>query len=219
MYKFTKDKEMKELKELFEKGMINKFKSSENIWHNIELFDTKQIFVDDTRKIVDVVNVVISGFWCFNSKAINWEETAKLVKSDVDKEEKMEKILVRSWEDLKNVKGKMEVEQKGDFMNVCYYLFSLKTFKSKNGLEKMIKALNALGGNFEYQEVEVIDTYEKWEEFQKDINKEGLIYSRESKVFVKVKILSMGYITSSKHQTIEEIEKQFNVDLQILRGE
>ena len=227
MYVFTKGHEMEELKELFEKGRILNFivtdKLAKNKNRNIEKFS-------------DRFPVCMVGY-SYDREHIDWEETAKLVKSDVDvigerlingmceaamkcsikvsdfnKEEKMEKVVVRSWEELsKNVY--IDVASENKILKYLSYK-NKRFFFYEDQIKIALDILNALGGNFEYQEVEVIDSYEKWEEFQEKLSENAIFYDRSEKNFISLDTSGINLRGIIK---TEEIEKQFNVDLQILK--
>ena len=199
MYKFTPGKEMEELKELFEKGRIEKVHLKK--WCSEGKINK---FVFDNF-IKNKLHVFAGGVFSSRTQ-IHWEKTAKLVK-----EEKMEKVLVKSWEDLSDISGLIctQALEKENLMFIDYKNKSMLLYKDQ--LISGVDILNALGGNFEYQVVEVIDSYERLFEF---MGKNELTYRHWNDRFYKYNGLE-----KTKIFYVEEIEKHFNVDLQILRGE
>ena len=224
MYVFTKGKEMEELKELFENGKINFVYSKE--WGKSNIF----IFVADNF-IDKKIHVFADGEFLCDTE-IDWEETAKLVKSDVDvigerlikglheaaikcgmkvsdfnKEVKVEKVVINKFEDLEAGVGNVIC----GFWNVdgMYCVHTARVIFNTADIEEAVKVLNALGGNFEYQEVEVIDSYDKLFEF---MGKNELTYRHWNNRSYKYNGLE-----KTKVFYVEEIEEYFNVDLQILK--
>ena len=128
---------------------------------------------------------------------------------------KKDKIIVRNWVDLNRY-------VRGDKLNQNYELkFNnvLLTFVFLD-LEKAVKVLNVLGGNFEYVEVEVIDTLEKWEEFQEKICRFSYVYDRVLGVFIEMRADNddgnfVDIIDGDV--TVKKIEEKYNVDLKILK--
>ena len=136
---------------------------------------------------------------------IDWEKTLELVKDD-----KMEKVIVRSWEDLK-VDGEFIHCINSEFCEKPR-IYLKELYFQTNKLEDAVKVLNALGGNFEYKQVEVIDSLEKWEEFQKIVSKEVIFYNRIDKKFQE-----FDYMQLSNTYSTKEIEQKCNVYLKILK--
>lgn len=170
--------------------------------------------VGDCMNLGCVVIKFDNGYECKFKK-----DDLKLVEEK--KEEKMKKIVVRGWEDLYNFFGKNEMYgttiSQIEVMTVKYagFNFTFENHGNEDEIEKTIKVLNALGGNFEYKPVEVIDTLEKWEEFQKLISNDGYIFDRYFLMFQK-----FDKMKGSLHvgQTTKEVvEKEYNVDLKILK--
>ena len=206
MYKFTPGKEMEELKELFEKGMIEGVITKEGLMY--PSFSVEFSHNDILGKILVLSSVLI------NLKNIDWEETAKLVK-----EEKMEKVVINKFENLEANVGNVIC---GFWdVNGTYCVHTAGVIFNAADIEEAVKILNALGGNFEYQEVEVIDSYEKFHNFLKRLysyvdDRFFYTFNYEDKNFLQFGCTHHNLLKTFK---IQEIEKQFNVDLQILRGE
>ena len=119
----------------------------------------------------------------------------------------MEKIIVRGLRELRKYRaGKVS-----DFLNYNG-LIILASCK----VELIVKAFNSVGGNFEYKPVEVIDTLKKWEEFQKMISSDGILYDRDNNDFVDISSDKTESGDWYQIQT-EKIESKYNVDLQILK--
>lgn len=205
MYKFTPGKEMEELY---------------RFWLNDMILEVVGINPGEIEEFIfipgDMFVKLKNGDVCYCCD-IDWKKTAKLVKED-----NMEKFVVRNWEDMltkkvwkingysnynciksKERKDSYTIRFKGKMFNV--YETHIKT---------AIEILNALGGNFEYKEAEVIDTYEKWEEFQYKLSKENIYYDRSEKEFMCFDD-RMNLICEDC--SCEHIEQKYNVDLQILK--
>ena len=240
MYKFTPGKEMEELKELWRKNKIKKVLSKGGILvQNIIEFDDQLKYI---KYIID------NHFHYVGDFEIDWEETAKLVKSDVDvigeqfkgfheaamkcsmkvsdfnKGEKMEKVVINNYEEFKeNVRNKYGKANKvGDMIyfenDKTFELFLDDFTKFEFGcccnLKEGIKVFNKnFNENFEYQEVEVIDSSEKWEKFQEKLSSLDWYFNR-----IKRNFFTVYKDKVNKSCDIEEIEKEFNVDLQIING-
>ena len=117
----------------------------------------------------------------------------------------MEKTIVKSWEDLEKY-----IIHKDEYRyTLCWNFIDIEI--RKTDLESAVKILNALGKKLEYKEIEVIDTLEKWEEFQYILAKKSIYYNRVSKIFFRIeedKCIE-GY-------GIERIEEKYNINLKIL---
>ena len=199
MFKFIEGIEIAQLKILKHEGKIEYvyYKSSEGI-------NKRRILGFEVLEDEEGVLLQLSATKVLCSKfSIDWEETAKLIKED-----KMEKIEVRSWEDLeryvicKDVAITEKKEQRRYYRGCVFKV---------NSLENCVKIFNSLGGNFKYIEIEVIDTLEKWEIFQERIALGNVYYDRTQKNFI---------ILSDKNHFstgIRDIEEEYNVDLKILK--
>lgn len=138
---------------------------------------------------------------CTFGGCILLEENGSYKKEEI-KEEKMEKIVVRSWKDFDNyrvVEGKS-----GAVVSVSFKQIFLETNKTRIG--EAVKMFNAIGGNFEYKPVEVIDTFPK---FRKFLNGVKIAY-RPSEINEFYSIILNEFFNK------ETLEKMFDVDLKIL---
>jgi hypothetical protein len=127
-------------------------------------------------------------------------------------EEVKHKTEVKNWSDLYGLKndkpGTTIFSYKG--VNIDFDKYSMES------LEKAVKVINSLGGNYEFIKKEVIDTLEDWEKFQSEICETGLIYNRTYKKFTA--IVEENYrVKEIEIITIDDIEKKYNVELKILK--
>ena len=121
------------------------------------------------------------------------------------KEEKVEKIVVRGWEDLdKYVKVNLGVMRTFRLSDVEFTVLG-------GQIEKAVKILNVLGGNFEYKKVDVIDNYDKFREF---LDKSKLaMWAEEGKFWFSESTDK----AECKDYTVDSLQYEFNVDLKILK--
>ena len=121
---------------------------------------------------------------------------------------KTETIVVKDWDDLDSY-----------IINGSEYRYTLSwnliDFEiPKTDLKNAVKILNALGQTLEYKEIEVIDTLEKWEEFQTSISKNKcLYYNRAAKDFFELHF----DVEKIEYFSIEFIEETHDVELKILK--
>lgn len=125
-----------------------------------------------------------------------------------------EKIVIREWKDL----GDCLRLNLGTIISVKYSDVDMSFLGGQ--LEKAVKVLNSLGGNFEYKPVEVIDTLEKWEKFQEKICRFSYVYDRVLGVFIEMRADNdnesfVDIIDGDV--TVKKIEEKYNVDLKILK--
>lgn len=213
MFEFTKGNEMEDLKSLFNRGLtdsvVMNFKSKVL---KIRKFNNREYYNEW---------VLTSDGW-YSCNSIKWEETAKLVKEDkpkmsvisltenggyIPEGDKMEKIIVRGLKELR----KYRAGKTSDFLT-----YNGLVILASCDVEKIVKAFNSVGGNFEYKPIEVIDTLEKWERFQEVIcRKDCLYYNRVSRDFFE----SHAVIENIEVFSIKCIEERYRVDLQILKGD
>ena len=136
-----------------------------------------------------------------------------------------DKIIIKTWDDL--IKLKIDdyycyskTEEKNIFITILFSDYNIQVNPRFGDIKKIIDTLNALGGNFEYKPIEIIDTLEKWEEFQLEICKSSYYYDRTFGEFVE---LRADYDDDRVEEVIrndiniKEIEQKYNVDLKILK--
>jgi len=118
---------------------------------------------------------------------------------------KTETIVVKDWDDLDSY----IISGSEHRYILSWNLIDIEI--RKTDLESAVKILNALGQTLEYKEIEVIDTLEKWEEFQCKICKSSYFYDRNFHEFMEIRE------GERKNVSIEEVEQKYNVDLKILK--
>ena len=123
------------------------------------------------------------------------------------KEDKMEKIIVKTINDLKgfeycNFTNKETFESHG--ITISYPYGSAKV-----DLEKLIEILNSLGGNYEYYSTKEINTMKDLKLFLIKTNLSLRIMGEETILFEETD----SYI----YKYINEIEEEYNVKLNILK--
>ena len=197
MFKFTKGKEIEELENLL------KYKRIDSVYLAGFISLVKFRYIDG--------EFFHSSYDRYPLYSIIWESTRALVKEQ--KEEKMERIVVRGWEDL----GEYATDSKYAGHKELY--FGNENIIINNAYLKLATALlNKSGGNFEYKPVEVIDTYEKFHSFlEKMYSKvdDRIFYTLnyECKNFLKFGATHQNFLKSC---SVEEIEEKYNVKLKIL---
>ena len=136
----------------------------------------------------------------------------------------MEKAIIRKWEDFKELKisnyfSYVKKEDENEFIRILFNNYNIKVNPKYGDIRKIIQALNSLGGNFEYKEVEVIDTYKKLHKFNERVarlNNEGLYYLLDPDARYYRKFCNFENECKGIYN-YEEIEEMFNVELKILK--
>ena len=117
----------------------------------------------------------------------------------------MDKTIVKNWDDLSVyiISG----NQYGYTIN--WNLIYIDIPKTELGVA--VRILDALGCNLECEKTIVIDTLEKWEEFQCKICKSSYLYDRNFHEFMEIRE------DERKNVSIKEVEQKYNVELKILK--
>lgn len=135
--------------------------------------------------------------------SINKKEVHECVKK-IEKEKELNKKIIRTVADL-------DVVQREGSKEVSFWYEDINFKFERRELEKVVDCLNALGGNFEYNPVEVIDTLEKLDNFLMKTYDNGVYYRKKENQWI---VPGNKYV---EYSDIKDIEKIYNVDLQILK--
>lgn len=129
----------------------------------------------------------------------------------------MDKIVVTDYESFKKEAEKIAgdncfIERESNFEVLKDKDFYISfTFYKVNDIKSGVKSFNNFFDvNFEYKSVKIIDTLEKLEEFQKELSEREIYFDRKDNTF---------FSRYSGLYSIKEVEKAYNVELIILKGE